>query len=248
MDFYSRLLPILFEKYEINMKNILKLHRKVKQEQRTKIYTKFSNLNSGILLTTDVSARGLDIPNVDWIVQFDPPQDSNQYIHRIGRTARAGNQGQSMIFLQEQEDSYVKFLEKRKVDIRSINIEPSLEVKNIREFVYKQMKLDRDLIDKSQNAFVSFIRYYKEHELKFIFPFNQLQIGHVANSFFLFRMPRIKEILGKKWQGFQSQAIDIDSIKYKDKNRQKQKETMDSKLEFKAKREEKVKLSLINII
>ena len=64
------------------------------------------------------------------------------------------------------------------------------------------MKKDKDLIDKSQNAFVSFVRYYKEHELKFIFPFNQLGIGPLANSFSLFRLPRIREILGKKINGF----------------------------------------------
>lgn len=59
------------------------------------------------------------------------------------------------------------------------------------------MKQDRDLVDKSQSAFVSFIRYYKEHNLNFIFALNQLDIGHVANSFCLFKIPRVKEILGK---------------------------------------------------
>jgi len=43
-----------------------------------------------VLLTTDICARGIDIPNVAWIIQFDPPSDSDQFVHRIGRTARAG--------------------------------------------------------------------------------------------------------------------------------------------------------------
>ena len=64
------------------------------------------------------------------------------------------------------------------------------------------MLKDKDLIDKSQDAFVSFIRYYKEHQLSFIFAFSQLPIGQVANSFFLFRLPRVKEILGRKIEGF----------------------------------------------
>jgi len=56
---------------------------------------------------------------------------------------------------------------------------------------------DHDLIDKSQDAFVSFIRYYKEHQLNFIFSFTLLEIGQAAHSFCLFRIPRVKEILGK---------------------------------------------------
>lgn len=44
-------------------------------------------------MCTDVAARGIDIPDVAWIVQFDPPQDPNYFVHRVGRTARAGKQG-----------------------------------------------------------------------------------------------------------------------------------------------------------
>lgn len=58
------------------------------------------------------------------------------------------------------------------------------------------------MIDKSQEAFVSYLRYYKEHQLSFIFNFGQLDVGNVANSFCLFRLPRVKEILGKKIESF----------------------------------------------
>jgi len=68
--------------------------------------------------------------------------------------------------------------------------------------VQELMKKDHDLIDKAQNAFVSFIWYYKEHNLKYIFQFNLLNIGGVGNSFCLFKLPRVKEILGKKVEGF----------------------------------------------
>ena len=55
---------------------------------------------------------------------------------------------------------------------------------------------DRDVIEKGKKAFVSFIRSYKEHDLKYIFEFKNLSIGDLANSFYLLRIPRVKEILG----------------------------------------------------
>lgn len=174
----------------------------------------FLNLKWGILLTTDVSARGLDIPNIDWIIQFDPPQDSDQFIHRIGRTARAGKEGESLIMLQKHEHAYVEFLRLRKVDISEIKLKSDYEEIKLREWWYELMKKDKDLVDKSQNGFVSFIRYYKEHELNFIFSFIQLEIGSLANSFSLLRLPRIKEILGKKIKGFKNQKIDLESLNY----------------------------------
>ena len=213
----------------------------MRQEQRAKVFEKFISIQSGILLTTDVCARGLDIPDIDWIIQFDPPQDSDQYIHRIGRTARAGKEGESLILIQNQEFPYVEFLKGRKVTIVEMKNESSIDEKEMREYIYSLMKNDKDLIDKSQNAFVSFIRYYLEHELKYIFPFNQLCIGSVANSFSLFTLPRIKEILGRKIENFESQILDKDSIGYLNPNKQKQKGEVKEKLEQERlkKREEK---------
>jgi len=72
------------------------------------------------------------------------------------------------------------------------------------------MKSDRDLVDKAQNGFVSFIRYYKEHRLSYIFAFNNLDIGQVANSFALFSIPRVKEILGKAVKNFVTEkGVDV---------------------------------------
>ncbi|CDJ53708.1 ATP-dependent RNA helicase, putative [Eimeria brunetti] len=64
------------------------IHGKKKQAARMTTYYEFCEAEKGILLCTDVAARGLDIPKVDWIVQVDPPDDPREYIHRVGRTAR----------------------------------------------------------------------------------------------------------------------------------------------------------------
>ena len=56
-------------------------------------------------------SRGIDIEDVDWVVQYDPPQEPNSFVHRCGRTARQGREGSAIIFLLPNEDAYVNFLE-----------------------------------------------------------------------------------------------------------------------------------------
>ena len=61
---------------------VTSIHGKQKQSRRTATFLEFSKAESGVLLCTDVAARGLDIPAVQWIVQYDPPDDPKEYIHR----------------------------------------------------------------------------------------------------------------------------------------------------------------------
>lgn len=65
---------------------VLDLHGKLKQQARTNRFFEFCNAQSGTLICTDVAARGLDIPEVDWVIQFDPPDDPRDYIHRVRLT------------------------------------------------------------------------------------------------------------------------------------------------------------------
>ena len=168
MNFHYVTLVNLLNKDEIH-----KLHGKIDQKKRSKIYQKFrakllSDQGHQILLTTDLSARGIDIPDVDWIIQFDPPQWSDSFVHRIGRTARAGRQGQSILFLTEPEVSYLSFLAGKKVDIKEFRSsvkedEKENSLASVKSDIQSLMLSDKDVVDKSQDAFVSFIRYYKEH-------------------------------------------------------------------------------------
>ena len=95
---------------------VLELHGKQKQQKRTNTFFEFVNAPHGVLLCTDVAARGLDIPAVDWIVQFDPPDEPRNYIHRVGRTARgATGKGKSLLFLQPSEVGFLEHLKKARV-------------------------------------------------------------------------------------------------------------------------------------
>ncbi|KAJ1569080.1 hypothetical protein HK405_010193, partial [Cladochytrium tenue] len=87
---------------------VLSLHGKMDQKRRQAVFQTFTESAApALLLTTDVSSRGLDIPDVDWVVQFDAPQDPKSFNHRCGRTARAGRAGNAVVYLAEKEEAYV---------------------------------------------------------------------------------------------------------------------------------------------
>lgn len=90
------------------------IHGKQKQQRRTTAYFEFCQAEKGILLCTDVAARGLDIPAVDWIVQYDPPDDPKEYIHRVGRTARGkSGKGRALLLLLPEELGFLAYLKVR---------------------------------------------------------------------------------------------------------------------------------------
>ncbi|OHE90725.1 DEAD/DEAH box helicase [Colletotrichum orchidophilum] len=80
-----------------------RIHSKLTQGQRTRSAELFRNAKSGILFSTDVTARGLDFPNVTHVIQIGATSDREQYIHRLGRTARAGKEGEGWIILADSE-------------------------------------------------------------------------------------------------------------------------------------------------
>lgn len=79
------------------------LHGDVSQAQREKILKKFKSKAANILVATDVAARGIDIGNLTHVINYSLPQDSESYVHRIGRTGRAGNQGTAITFISPSE-------------------------------------------------------------------------------------------------------------------------------------------------
>ena len=79
------------------------LHGDVSQAQREKILRKFRDRAVNILVATDVAARGIDVSNLSHVINYSLPQDSESYVHRIGRTGRAGNQGTAITFISGAE-------------------------------------------------------------------------------------------------------------------------------------------------
>ncbi|XP_021573877.1 probable ATP-dependent RNA helicase DDX31 [Carlito syrichta] len=106
----------------------LRLHGNMKQEERTAVFQEFSHSKRGVLLCTDVAARGLDLPQVTWIVQYNAPSSPAEYIHRIGRTARIGCHGSSLLILAPSEAEYVNSLASHKINVSEIKMEDILSV------------------------------------------------------------------------------------------------------------------------
>lgn len=88
---------------------ILEIHSKLTQGARTKAAENFRKADSGILLSSDVTARGMDFPNVTHVIQMGLPSSVEQYIHRIGRTARAGKEGEGWLILNQIEDQEARY-------------------------------------------------------------------------------------------------------------------------------------------
>lgn len=105
---------------------LLHLHGKQKQSARLTMYTKFTSTSHAVLFATDIAARGLDFPSVDWVLQLDAPEDADTYIHRVGRTARYESKGKALLFLMPSEEEGMKaVLQKRAIDVQKIKIRAS---------------------------------------------------------------------------------------------------------------------------
>ncbi|XP_056113316.1 probable ATP-dependent RNA helicase DDX31 [Rhinichthys klamathensis goyatoka] len=102
--------------------NFYRLHGSMRQEERTEMFQEFSQCKTGILLCTDVAARGLDLPQVTWIIQYNPPVSAAEYVHRVGRTARIGAQGSSLLFLTPSETAFVDVLANHNISLSEMKM------------------------------------------------------------------------------------------------------------------------------
>merc|ERR1719348_1285719 len=159
------------------------IHGKQKQSKRTETFFKFCNATEGTLLCTDVAARGLDIPLVDWIVQYDPPDDPKEYIHRVGRTARGeGGCGSALLILRPEELGFLRYLKQAKVPLNEFEFSWS-KISNIQPQLEKLIEKNYFLHNSAQDAYKAYVRAYASHGLKQIYDVTTLDLQQVALSF-----------------------------------------------------------------
>ncbi|OIW25692.1 ATP-dependent RNA helicase HAS1 [Coniochaeta ligniaria NRRL 30616] len=170
---------------------VLDLHGKQKQQKRTNTFFEFCNATQGTLICTDVAARGLDIPSVDWIVQFDPPDDPRDYIHRVGRTARGSNtKGRSLMFLQPSEVGFLSHLKAARVPVVEFDF-PAKKILNVQSQLEKLIGKNYYLNQSAKEGYRSYLHAYASHSLRSVFDIHQLDLAKVAKSFGFPTPPRI---------------------------------------------------------
>eukprot|EP00092_Neocalanus_flemingeri_P015552 GFUD01016834.1.p1 GENE.GFUD01016834.1~~GFUD01016834.1.p1 ORF type:complete len:676 (+),score=223.79 GFUD01016834.1:58-2085(+) len=185
MVFFSSCMSVKFHHELLNYIDlpVMCIHGKQKQTKRTTTFFQYCSADSGILLCTDVAARGLDIPDVDWIVQFDPPDDPKEYIHRVGRTARGeGGKGHALMILRPEELGFLRYLKQANVPLNEFEFSWS-KVSNIQPQLEKLISKNYFLNISAKEAYKAYVRAYESHSLKHIYDVQSLCLKSVGNSF-----------------------------------------------------------------
>ncbi|KAK3053607.1 ATP-dependent RNA helicase dbp4 [Extremus antarcticus] len=171
---------------------LLHLLGRQKQTARLEITQKFSNAKHSCLFATDVVARGLDFPAVDWVIQVDCPEDADTYIHRVGRTARYEKEGRAVLFLDpSEEEGMLSRLEQKRVPIERINVRDKKQM-SIKNQMQSMCFKDPSLKYLGQKAFTSYVRSLHVQKDKEVFKIENYPLEEFASSLGLPGAPRIK--------------------------------------------------------
>ncbi|XP_009135586.1 DEAD-box ATP-dependent RNA helicase 51 [Brassica rapa] len=193
MVFFSTCKSVQFHAEIMKLINVesCDIHGGLDQNRRTKTFFDFMKAEKGILLCTDVAARGLDIPSVDWIIQYDPPDKPTEYIHRVGRTARGeGAKGKALLVLIPEELQFIRYLKAAKVPVKELEFNEK-KLLNVRSALEKYVANDYNLNKIAKEAYRAYIAAYNSHSLKDIFNVHRLDLQAVALSFCFSSPPKV---------------------------------------------------------
>lgn len=171
---------------------ILALHGKQQQMKRVEVYNDFVRKQNAVLFATDIAARGLDFPTVNWVLQFDCPEDADTYIHRVGRTARYKEGGEALLLLlPSEEKGMVGQLQEKKVPINKIQVNPD-KLQNIQQKLEAFLAQEMEQKERAQRCFVSYLRSIYLMKNKDVFDVFTLKIQEYAGSLGLAVAPRVR--------------------------------------------------------
>ncbi|KKY15927.1 putative atp-dependent rna helicase dbp7 [Diplodia seriata] len=209
---------------EDNPVTVYKLHGSLAQSLRTSTLQSFTKSTTpAVLVCTDVASRGLDMPNVDFVIEYDPAFARDDHLHRIGRTARAGKDGRAMLFLQPgDEEGYVDVLKQDRPTtdsgttglvrhdanelLRKAFTPPGVIAKSAWEDAATKWQLDAERwalaqpgrLELARRAYQSHVRAYATHvqDERIYFNIKELHLGHLAKAFALRDRPGAIKVPG----------------------------------------------------
>ncbi|TYJ98972.1 DEAD-box ATP-dependent RNA helicase 51 [Cucumis melo var. makuwa] len=188
------------------------IHGKQKQQKRTSTFFSFIKAQTGILLCTDVAARGLDIPAVDWIVQYDPPDEPKEYIHRVGRTARGeGSKGNALLFLIPEELQFLRYLKAAKVPVKEYEFSDK-KLANVQSHLEKLVGSNYYLNKSAKDAYRSYILAYNSHSMKDIFNVHRLDLQGIAASFCFSNPPKVNLNIDSSASKFRKKTRKVEGV------------------------------------
>ncbi|XP_076583377.1 putative ATP-dependent RNA helicase DDX10 isoform X2 [Chaetodon auriga] len=171
---------------------ILALHGKQQQMKRVEVYNDFLRKQNAVLFATDIAARGLDFPAVNWVLQFDCPEDADTYIHRVGRTARYKEGGEALLLLlPSEEKGMVSQLQEKKVPINKIQVNAD-RMQSVQQKLEAFLAQEKEQKERAQRCFVSYLRSVYLMKNKEVFDVFKLQIEEYAHSLGLAVAPRVR--------------------------------------------------------
>ncbi|KAJ1861493.1 ATP-dependent RNA helicase dbp4 [Coemansia sp. RSA 2703] len=171
---------------------LLHLHGKQKQMRRVEIFERFMRMNKAVLFCTDIAARGLDFPAVDWVVQLDCPEDCDTYLHRVGRTARYDAAGKGLLLLLPSEaPEMTRLLAARNVPIKEISPKSSKIMRTATQLQNLCFQ-DAEIKYLGQRAFVTYVRSVFLQKNKDVFSVDALPLAEYAESLGLPGTPNIR--------------------------------------------------------
>lgn len=179
---------------------VLEIHSRKKQKHRTQTSDHFRAGNKVILFSSDVSARGLDYPGVSLVVQLGVPSSREQYVHRIGRTARGGTKGEATLILADFEADYFLKRWATGLPLHARASVPREKLNLARNGIQRAApSVDQDI---GGSAYSSFLGFYLSLRK---FPLSKPNLVKIANqlardSMFMSYQPRLKKIAAKKMQ------------------------------------------------
>ena len=181
----------VFSKLKPGM-SVMGLYGTLHQLRRMQIYDNFCQKDTAVLFATDIAARGLDFPGVDWVVQLDCPEDHTTYTHRAGRTARYEAGGEALLVLTtSEEDAMTRLLDANRIPVEKIEVNPN-KIQPITGKISALLAGDKALKETTQRAFVSYIKSVHHMKNKKLFDVKSINLEKFAESLGLASAPRVR--------------------------------------------------------